>query len=118
MSHHGNTCRHNPCDCFADGLATFELDGIAMRFFENTPRIAHGLFDRDLIAHKRQINHDHRIFHAAHNGCTVGDHVINRNGKRIRIAQHDIAEAVAHENRIDRTFFNQTRRGVVVAREH
>ena len=71
-----------------------------MRFLENASRIAHGVFDRYLIAHKGHINHDHRIFDATNHSRSVSDHVLDSHCKRIRIAQHDVSEAIAHENRV------------------
>ena len=109
-----NACGRDGADLGADLFSALELDRARAGLLHDAACILHRLLDRDLIAHERHIDHNERVLAAAHDAAAVNDHLIDRYRKRVLVALHGHAEAVADQDHVDSRRVDQLRGRVVI----
>ena len=98
--------------------ARLQLDGLGTSFLEETAGILHGVVHRRLIGQKRQVADHHGLFRPPCDRLAVMEHIFHGDRQGIFIPQHDHAQRIAHEQRVDSRFVKQLRRGIIVGGEH
>ena len=118
VSHHRDADVHHPAHGIEHRTSTLELDGGGSALLEQPARVAHGLFDADLIREERHVGHDERARGAPHDGARVMEHVVERHGERVLVAEHDHAHRVADQDARPRRLVQQARHRRVVGGQH
>ena len=118
MCHHRDTCLYDGLDTIGILYATLQFHGLTVGFLHNTSRIAHGIFHRSLIRHKRHINHHESLLGASAYGLTMMNHIIDGNSKCVFVTQHDIPQRIAYENHVNTRLIHDTGSVVIVSRQH
>ena len=114
----GDTGRRHGFDGFADTGATFELDGIAARFFHEPAGIVQGLLGAFLIAHEGHVADDQSPFDAADDSRRMVDHIFHGHRQCRRMTHDDIAQGIADKNHVDTGFIDVLGHDVVIGRNH
>ncbi len=118
VAHHRDAGLYKSSDRVGHAYAAFELDRVRARFGHEATGVAQRLLGSNLERHKRHVGDDQRMRGTAHDGTRVVKHVIHGDGQCRIMAENDHPERIAHENRIDTSFIDQTRRRGVVRGDH
>ena len=100
------------------GASALELDGGGSALLQQSTGVAHGLGDADLVRQERHVGHDERTRGAARDGPAVMEHVVERHGERVLVTEHDHADRIADEQRVNAPLVEQTRHRRVVSGQH
>ena len=98
--------------------APFQLDGLAIRFFQNATAVFHRLVQTHLVAEKGHICHHQGPPDRAGHHFGVIDDFVERGPERVGMTLHDHRQAVTHQNPFDPGVVQQSSHRVVVGGEH
>ena len=117
VSHYGNFGFGEAGDEFETALAAFDFDGFGAGFLDEADGVAKGFGDVGVIGAEGHVGDDEGVFCAASNGAGVVDHLVERHGKGVVVAEDDHAERVADEQDVYASLVGQARSRVVVGGE-
>ena len=118
MCHNGDARLDDGLDTVGILHAALKLHGLAVRFLHNTSCVAYGVFDGCLIRHKGHVNDDESLLGTPADGLAMVDHVLDGDGQCVLIAQHDIAEGVAHQDHVNSCLINRLGSMKVIGCQH
>ena len=114
MTHDRNARSHDDADRICPFAPAFEFDRVHAAVLQKTPRIADGIFHRNLIRHERHIAHQQRRLCPASHGAGVMEHFIHGNGQGVFVAENNHPERISDEDGIDARLVHCQRSGIVV----
>ena len=118
VPHHRNAGRHQARGRGHGALAAFQLHPVRAAFLHQPAGIAQRLLLRNVVREKRHVGNHQRPARTARHGLGMAHHVVHRDRQGVVVAQHRIAQAVAHQNRGHAGGFHKVRQRRVVRREH
>ena len=95
-----DACIHDGADLLADCSAAFELHGIRATLLHKAPCVRYRIIDGSLIGHEGHVRDHERILRATRHGSRMVDHVLHGHRKRIFVAQNNVSERIADEQRV------------------
>src|SRR5579872_3908221 len=116
VRHHGDFRFDEARNRFHALFAAFEFHRLGA-VFHKTKRVANCFLGRNVKCAERHVRDDECATGSAANGANVMQHFVERDGKRVVIAEDDHAERIADEKNVDAGFVKKTRGGIVVRSE-
>ena len=96
----------------------FDLHHFRSALLDHPAGVPPRLLDALLVRHERHVDHNQSSFCRPHDGFCMVDHLIDGHGKGIRIAEHYVAQGIAHEDNVDTCLINDSAKDEVVRRQH
>ena len=118
MPHDGYLGLQDSLDYWQAFAPTFQLDAISAALADQTPGIAHGFFNRDMVAEPGHVGYYERVGLCPRHCRHVMNHDIDGGRQRIFIAQYDVRQRIANQDNIRSRPVSNTRRRGVVGRHH
>ncbi len=118
MAHDRNGGPHQGAHLVAKLRAALQLDGLRASFLDQPPGIAHRVGHSHLTAHERHVADHQGRLRAARHSRAMPDHVLQRHGQGVRMAQHDHTQRIPHQQGIDAGLIHKPGNAVVIGREH
>ena len=98
--------------------AALQLDAIHAALFQQATGVADCLSTVSLVGEERQVADEIRVLRPAPHGFAVVDHLVHGDRHRGIVAQHDHAQRITDQDRIQPRPVRGQRAGIVVGRDH